>query len=76
MHQNEEKNSELGVHDLLKLKKRLFDPEFQLIENRYKQRCEDVKADLIERMDKFEARIRLDMQERQSFIESFQGSIE
>jgi hypothetical protein len=28
VHQNDEKNSDLGVRDLIKLKKRLFDPEF------------------------------------------------
>ena len=34
-HMNEEKDSDLGVRDLIKLKKRLFEPEIRIIEERF-----------------------------------------
>ena len=34
-HMNEEKDSDLGVRDLIKLKKRLFEPEIRTIEERF-----------------------------------------
>lgn len=34
LHMNDERDFELGIKDLFKLKKRLFDPEFRIIEAR------------------------------------------
>jgi hypothetical protein len=31
IHLNEDKDSDLGLRDLVKIKRRLFDPEFQII---------------------------------------------
>ncbi len=55
MHQNDERDSELGVKDLNKLKKRLFDPEFQFIEGRYKAITDALRTDILSKFDVFKS---------------------
>lgn len=55
MHQNEERDSELGVKDLNKLKKRLFDPEFQVIEGRYKAITDALRTDILNKFEVFKS---------------------
>ncbi len=45
----------------MKLKKRLFDPEFQIVENRYKQIADDLKAYLSNRLEIFEGKVNLEL---------------
>lgn len=71
VHQNEEKDSELGVKDLNKLKKRLFDPEFQVIEGRYKAITDALRSDILNKFEGFKSTVSQTMTERASFIESF-----
>jgi hypothetical protein len=71
VHQNEDKDSELGVKDLNKLKKRLFDPEFQVIEGRYKAITDALRTNILNKFEVFKSSVTHTMTERASFIESF-----
>ncbi len=42
MHVNEEKDPELGILDLNKLKKRLFDPELTMMDQRFVLRIQEL----------------------------------
>jgi hypothetical protein len=45
------------VKDLNKLKKRLFDPEFQVIEGRYRAITEALKSEMNSKLEKFQASV-------------------
>lgn len=76
MHQNDEHDSELGVKDLNKLKKRLFDPEFQVIEGRYKAITDNLRADILSKFESFKQTTQNNINERSAFIENFSSTLE
>ena len=76
LHMNEERNSDLGVKDLLKLKKRLFDPEFRIIEARLLSMLTDSNEAMKAEIYEYKQTVGQTLSERLAFIESFTQSIE
>jgi hypothetical protein len=54
---NDDQDSDLGIRDLIKLKKRLFDPEFEIIEDRYKQRTEALQEHFHTKFENLKAEV-------------------
>jgi cob(I)alamin adenosyltransferase len=61
----------MGIQDLNKLKKRLFDSEFKIIEERYKEQSKMVGEALVMKYEGFVQEVRTTLEERSAFIENF-----
>ena len=73
---NDERDSDLGVKDLVKLKKRLFDPEFKIIEDRLVSILTDSKSALRGDLADYKKIVDQTLSERLAFIENFAQTIE
>ena len=71
LHMNEEKDSDLGLQDLAKLKKRLFDTEFKITSERYNVMHQRAYDSFVEKFEEFKGNVNHTLQERESFVDNF-----